>query len=68
MAIKQDTYLRPNMKFGNLGDRKRKNGMFMNPPSFTGLGGFDREQAYPAQGGEMQLERGGPFAQRGKPV
>lgn len=68
MAIKQDTYLRPNIRIGNLGDRKRKNGMFMNVPSFPGLGGFDSEAKMPAQEADMALERGGPTAQKGKPI
>ena len=68
MAIKQDNYLRPNMRFGNLGDRKRKNGMFMNVPSFPGLGGFDSEKKMPPQEADMMLERGGPTAKKGSPI
>jgi len=61
-------YLRPKVKNQKLGDRKRQNGMFMNPPSYPGLGGFYDDSLLPQQEPKMALETGGPFAHKGKPI
>lgn len=67
-------YLRPKVKSGGLGTRKMEDGMFRNPPTYTALGGFtssskltDPTGARMKTGG-MSLERGGPTAQKGKPI
>lgn len=61
-------YLRPKVKTNNLGDRKRENGMFINPPSFPGLGGFYGASKLPDQQPAMKLESGGPTSQKGRPI
>jgi hypothetical protein len=54
--------------------RKMENGIFRNPPVFTELGGFKSESKYTDPTGKRQkisgmgLERGGPSAQKGKPI
>ncbi len=68
-------YLRPKAgNTGNLSTRKMEDGMFRNPPTYTDLGGFTSQAKWTdpsgrrkAMGG-MSLERGGPTAQKGKPI
>jgi hypothetical protein len=54
--------------------RKMENGIFRNPPTYSVLGGFTSEQKLTDPTGKrnkiggMGLERGGPSAQRGKPI
>jgi hypothetical protein len=51
-----------------------ENGIFKNPPTYTELGGFTSERKLTDPTGKRQkisgmgLERGGPTAQRGKPI
>jgi hypothetical protein len=67
-------YLRPKVKVGNLSRRTMEEGIFRNPPTYTALGGFTSEakltnpsgQRYKT--GDPSLERGGPTAQKGKPI
>jgi len=67
-------YLRPKVKVGNLSTRKMEDGIFRNPPTYTALGGFTSEAKYTSptghryKTGEPSLERGGPGAQKGKPI
>ena len=67
-------YLRPKVKTGNLSSRKMENGMFRNPPLYTNLGGFTSEAKFTSPSGKRNglnapsLERGGPTAQKGKPI
>jgi hypothetical protein len=67
-------YLRPKVRTGNLSRRTMENGIFRNPPTYTALGGFTSEQKYTNASGKrygigpMSLERGGPKAEKGKPI
>jgi hypothetical protein len=67
-------YLRPKVRVGNLSKRQMQDGIFRNPPTYTQLGGFTSESKFTSPSGERyatgkpSLERGGPTAQRGKPV
>jgi hypothetical protein len=51
-----------------------EDGMFRNPPTYTQLGGFTSERKLTDPAGERyatgrpSLERGGPTAQKGKPI
>jgi hypothetical protein len=54
--------------------RKMENGIFRNPPTYSELGGFRSERNLTEPTGKrnkisgMGLERGGPSAQKGKPI
>jgi hypothetical protein len=67
-------YLKPKAAAGNLGKRHMQNGMFRNPPTYSQLGGFTSERKLTDPAGKrdsisgMSLERGGPTAQKGKPI
>jgi hypothetical protein len=67
-------YLRPKVRIGDLGKRRMEDGIFRNPPTYTALGGFTSEAKYTDPAGERyrtgrpSLERGGPTAQKGKPI
>ena len=67
-------YLKPKVKTGNLSRRTMEEGLFRNPPTYTALGGFTSESKWTSPTGQRQktglptLERGGPGAQRGKPI
>jgi hypothetical protein len=67
-------FLRPKVRTGNLSTRTMENGIFRNPPTYTQLGGFTSERKLTDPAGKrystggMSLERGGPTAQRGKPI
>jgi hypothetical protein len=66
-------YLRPKAS-APARTRKMENGIFKNPPTYTELGGFTSERKLTDPSGKRQkisgmgLERGGPTAQRGKPI
>ena len=67
-------YLRPKVRTGNLSRRTMENGIFRNPPLFTQLGGFTSERKLTEPSGKRygigspSLEKGGPSAQKGKPI
>lgn len=67
-------YLRPKVRTGNLSTRRMEDGIFRNPPTYTALGGFTSERkltdpsGHRYKTGAPTLERGGPSAQRGKPI
>ncbi len=67
-------YLRPKVKTGNLSTRTMENGIFRNPPLYTQWGGFGSSAKFTDPTGKRQsitgprLEKGGPSAQRGKPI
>jgi hypothetical protein len=67
-------YLRPKVRTGNLSTRTMEDGIFRNPPTYTALGGFTSEAKWTDPAGKrygiggMSLERGGPTAQKGKPI
>lgn len=67
-------YLRPKVRIGDLGKRRMEDGIFRNPPTYTAMGGFTSEAKFTDPAGERyrtgrpSLERGGPTAQKGKPI
>jgi hypothetical protein len=67
-------FLRPKVRSGNLSTRTMENGMFRNPPLYTAFGGLTSERKVTEPSGKRNgigsptLERGGPTAQRGKPI
>jgi hypothetical protein len=66
-------YLKPKVRNAQP-KRQMENGIFRNPPTYTALGGFTSERKYTEPSGKRQsidspsLERGGPSAQKGKPI
>jgi hypothetical protein len=66
-------YLRPKASAPTR-TRKMENGIFRNPPTYTALGGFTSERKYTEPTGKRNgigapsLEKGGPSAQKGKPI
>ncbi len=64
----KDSYLKPKVGAPSL-ERKRKNGMFINPPSMAEIGGFTNAgKLMRDNGDDCQLERGGPQSKKGKPI
>jgi hypothetical protein len=63
----ESTYLKPKVSAGDMGERKKKNGMFQNIPSYPQLGGFDSASKVPAREREMSLEKGN-LTRKGKPI
>ena len=67
-------YLRPKVRTGTLSRRTMENGIFRNPPTYTALGGFTSERKSTDPSGKRMsigspsLEKGGPTAQKGKPI
>jgi hypothetical protein len=67
-------YLRPKVRTGTLSKRTMEDGIFRNPPTYTELGGFSSVSKFTDPNGRrhkigpLSLERGGPSAQRGKPI
>ena len=63
-----DNYLKPKVSAPAL-ERKKKNGQFINPPSYGEIGGFSGPGKI-NRGGKsaLQMERGGPTSRKGKPV
>jgi hypothetical protein len=67
-------YLRPKVRTGNLSTRTMQDGIFRNPPTYTALGGFTSERKLTDPAGKRYgigaptLERGGPTAEKGKPI
>ncbi len=63
-----DSYLKPKVGAPAL-TRKKKNGQFVNPPSYGEIGGMtDSGKLMRGNKGMMGLERGGPKAKPGKPI
>lgn len=61
-------YLEPKVGAPGL-ERKKKNGMFINPPSYGEMGGLTNSgKLERGDNGKMSLERGGPKAKQGKPI
>jgi len=68
-------YLRPKAgATNNLNSRRMEDGMFRNPPTYTALGGFSSSSKWTDPSGRRMgigapsLEKGGPTAQKGKPI
>lgn len=61
-------YLKPKVGAPAL-ERKRKNGQFVNPPSYAEMGGLTNSgKLMRGESSNMSLERGGPKAKPGKPI
>ncbi|HWS65701.1 MAG TPA: hypothetical protein VN325_23325 [Steroidobacteraceae bacterium] len=60
-------YLKPKVAVGNLGERKKKNGMFQNVPPYPELGGFSSASKVPERQRPLALEKG-DLVRKGKPV
>lgn len=61
------SYLKPKVAAGSMGERKKKNGMFQNIPSYAELGGFSSASKVPERQRPMALEKG-DLVRKGKPV
>ena len=61
------SYLKPKVAVGDLGERKRKNGMFQNPPSYPQLGGFSGASSVPERDRPLGMEKG-DLVRKGRPV
>lgn len=61
------SYLKPKVKVGNLGERKREHGLFVNIPSYMQLGGFTSAAKIPGREPELIVEKS-PRAEGGKPI
>lgn len=63
-----DNYLKPKVGAPSL-ERKKRNGQFVNPPSYAEMGGLTNSNKLNRDGkSKMSLERGGPKAKQGKPI
>ena len=60
-------YLKPKVKTGTLGERKRENGLAVNIPSYMRMGGFTDAAKIPGREPELIIEKG-PRAEAGKPI
>jgi hypothetical protein len=60
-------YLKPKVRHGNMGERKRTNGMFQNTAPFPQFGGFSGASKVPEPNRPLSLEKG-DLTRRGKPV
>jgi hypothetical protein len=57
----------PKVQTGNLGERKKKHGMFQNIPSYPELGGFYGASKYPTPDRPLALEKG-DLVRKGRPI
>ncbi len=63
-----DSYLKPKVGAPAL-DRKKKNGMFINPPSYGEMGGMTNSgKLKRGDAPAGHLEKGGPKAKKGRPI
>lgn len=60
-------YLEPKVGAPDL-VRKHQNGQAVNPPSYMEFGGFKNAKGLNRGDALMVMEKGGPQAQRGKPI
>jgi len=60
-------YLKPKVRSGSMGERKRINGMFQNTAPYPLLGGFNAAARYPDADRPLTLEKG-ELTRKGKPV
>lgn len=62
------TYLKPKVAVGNIGRQERKRGKFVNVSSWPEHGGFTSAAKRKTSDPPMTLEKGGPSADKGKPI
>lgn len=60
-------YLKPKVRVGAIGERKREHGLFVNIPSYMKLGGFTSADKLPSREPELTVEKS-PRAEGGKPI
>ena len=61
-------YLKPKVGAPAL-ERKKRNGQFINPPSYGEMGGFTSAGKLNRDDkSRMSLEKGGPSSKKGKPI
>lgn len=60
-------YLRPKVSTGDMGERKTKNGMFQNIPSYPQLGGLYAANKVPTPDRPLALEKS-DLTRKGKPI
>jgi hypothetical protein len=60
-------FLKPKVTAGKMEERKKKNGMFQNIPSYPQLGGFSSASKVPESDRPLALEKG-DLVRKGKPV
>jgi hypothetical protein len=65
--VAEYSYLKPKVKIGNLGERKREHGLAVNISSYMKLGGFTSADKIPGREPELVIEKG-PRAESGKPI
>ena len=63
----ESSYLKPKVASGNMGERKKTNGMFQNVSSYPQIGGFSGANKVPERGRPLALEKG-DLVRKGKPV
>jgi hypothetical protein len=61
------SYLKPKVKVGNLGERKRLRGEFVNVPGYVQYAGLSSAAKVPNHDPSMALEKT-PAARTGKPI
>jgi len=60
-------YLKPKVRHGNMGERKRINGMFQNTAPYPQYAGFNAAARWPEADRPLSLEKG-DLTRKGKPV
>lgn len=60
-------YLKPKAGAPGL-DRKKRNGQFVNPPSYAEMGGLTGPSKLMRGKSNMDLEKGGPKSKLGQPI
>lgn len=61
------SYLKPKVRVGNIGERKRENGLAVNVPSYMQFAGFTSAAKIPGREPELIVEKS-PSAAGGKPI
>jgi len=61
-------YLRPKVSSGDMGTRKKINGMFQNVSSYPQFGGFSDASKLGKPDRPLALERSSDMTRKGKPV
>ncbi len=61
------SYLKPKVSSGSMGERKKKNGLFQNIPSYPEFAGFSSASKVPASDRPLALEKG-DLTRKGKPI
>jgi hypothetical protein len=65
--MSEQSYLKPSVRSGEMGKRKRINGMFQNTAPHPQLGGFSSDAKLPTSDRPLSLEKG-ELTRRGRPL